>query len=104
MERQISANPAVGCEELDPTACVSFEGDVTVSAELNVTINGKPTWVEWGNSVASLLRKGDAGPAKEIRLRRMFQGKLVPVEVSGIDVADALRQTVLVAGDELTYR
>lgn len=104
MERQITANPAVGCEELDPTACVSFEGDVSVSAEVLITINGKPTWVDWGNSIASLLRKVGAAQAKEVRLRRMFQGKLVPVEAQGDEATEALKLTALVAGDDFNYR
>ena len=100
MERQISSNPAVGCEELDASACLSFEGDVSVSAEVLVTINGKRTWVDWGNSIASLLRKLKAEQATEIRLRRMFQGKLVPVDAPSPDM---LTSTALVAGDELNF-
>ena len=101
MERKIVANPAVGCEELDPAACVSFDGDVTVSAEVLVTVNGGAMWAEWGASVASLLRKLKAEQATDLRLRRAFHGHLVPFDANS---ADQLKRTALVAGDELNYR
>ena len=101
MERKIAANPAVGCEALDPSACVSFEGDVTVSAEVSVTVNGVAMWAEWGTPVASLLRKLKAEQATDLRLRRAFQGHLVPFDSNS---ADQLKRTALVAGDELSYR
>ena len=102
MESKINANPAVSCEELDDSACISFEGDVSVSTEVLVTINGKPTWLDWGNSIASALRKLKAEQAVDVRLRRLFNGKLTPVEVAA-ELDEAFKNTALVAGDELTF-
>ena len=101
LERRITANPAVGCEELDSAACISFEGEVSVSAQISVIVNGAAMWVDWGTYVGTLLPQHKAEAALDVRLRRKFQGNLVPV---GAENAGELRRTALVAGDEVTYR
>ena len=102
MERQIAANPAIGCEELGGGSCISFDGDVSVSAEVQVTINGHPTYLDWGSNVRTVLRKLRAEKATDLHLRRAFQGKLVPVDIDP-KVEGALESTSLVAGDELSW-
>jgi len=102
LDRQIAANPAVGCDELKGAACVSFEGDVTVSSEIRVTINGAPAYLDWGTSVRSAMRKFQAEKATGIKLRRAFHGKLLPV-VADPKVEGSLENTALVAGDELSW-
>jgi hypothetical protein len=102
MERKIAADPSIGCGELG-ALCISFEGDVSVSAEVQVTINGAASYVDWGADVRAVLRKFPDVKPESVRLRRLFQGKLVPVEVDGALGAGALEITALVAGDELRW-
>jgi len=102
LDRQIAANPAIGCEELKGAACVSFEGDVTVSSEIRVNINGTPAYLDWGTTVRTAMRKFQAEKATGVSLRRAFHGKLLPV-VADPKVEGSLENTALVAGDELSW-
>ena len=106
MEREISANLAIGCEDLmkaSDSVCIPFEGDVSVSPEVQVTINGKPAFVDWGSTVRSVLRKEGAERAGGVRLRRQFQGQLLPVEVD-VKAESELGNMALIAGDDLSWK
>jgi hypothetical protein len=103
LEREIAANPAISCDDLKAAACLSFEGDVTVSAEVAVKVNGETAYFDMGTNVRAVLRKYQAEKAVDVRLRRAFQGKLLPFEIDP-KAADGLENTALVAGDELTWK
>jgi len=103
LDRQIASDPSIGCDELKAASCTSFEGDVTVSSEIRVTVNGKAEYLDWGTTVRAALRRFQAEKATDIRLRRTFHGKSLPV-VADAKAIGALEETALVAGDELTWR
>jgi hypothetical protein len=106
MHKQLTANPAIGCEELTSgtsSTCVSFDGDVSVSAEVDVTINGVRTFLDWGSTVRSAISKLPAPVAGSIHLRRIYNGRLMPVEIDP-KLGGELENTVLVAGDELSWK
>lgn len=108
MHKQLTANPAIACDELTrgtSSTCVSFEGDVTVSAEVEVTINGARTFLEWNTSVKSVMGKvpGAQQPGRSIRLLRIYDGRVLPVEADP-KLGVQLENTVLIAGDELSWR
>jgi len=106
MQRQIAADPSVECGELTRglgATCLSFDGDASVSAEVLVTVNGVASYLEWGSSVRSVLTKAQVERPGAIGLRRMFEGRLMPVEVDP-KLDRLLESTVLVAGDDLVWR
>ncbi|BDC48360.1 hypothetical protein F183_A06760 [Bryobacterales bacterium F-183] len=102
LEAKLAADPAVPCATLTSSAakavCVSFEGDVTVSPEVQVTVNGVSRYVPWGATIANLLREVKA--ASHVRMRRVWEGQLRRVDAE--DQA-ALARTVLTGGDEIAW-
>ena len=66
MESRISANPGIGCDGLiggSDSTCVPLEGDVTVSPEIEVSIN------EDGGEVAIAVADDGIGLPEQDRLR-----------------------------------
>jgi hypothetical protein len=102
LEAKLAADPSAPCGALTSgtrrAVCVSFEGDVTVSPEVAVTVNGAPRYVPWGATLGNLLR--EVKSASHVRLRRMWEGQLRRVDVE--DQA-ALARTVLTGGDEIVW-
>ena len=105
MEQTIIATPTMSCADLiaktGKTSCVSFDGEVSVSAEIAVNLNGVATYVDFGASVRTTLasRKIDASTA-DLRVQRNFQGRLLPIIVDP-NVQKDLLDLVLVGGDQL---
>lgn len=103
LEEKLAADPAMPCAALTAgtskkAVCVSFEGDVTVSPEVQVTVNGTSRYVPWGATVKDLLR--EVKQASHVRLRRVWEGQLRRVDAE--DQA-ALSRTVLTGGDEIVW-
>lgn len=102
MERKLAADPGAACATITAGVakgvCLSFEGDVTVSPEVQVTVNGASRYVPWGASVRDLLR--EVKSASRVQLQRMWEGKL-----RRVDSEDplALSRTVLTGGDVVTW-
>jgi hypothetical protein len=100
MERRLKANPGEACLKVRTgrrSVCVAFDGEVTVSPEVLVTVNGEKKALAWGTTVKMV-----AGGAKEITLRRLWMEKLRSIEIEA-DL-DAVGATVLVGGDVVEYR
>lgn len=100
IEKRLRESPGESCSALvsgTKGVCFSFEGEVTVSPEVLVRVNGEPKALSWGTTVKML-----AGQAKTVTLRRLWLKKLRSVEVE----ADPgmLLNTMLVGGDELEFR
>lgn len=100
LEKRLRENPGESCAALvarSKGVCFSFEGEVTVSPEVLVRVNGEVKALAWGTSLRMF-----AGQAKTVTLRRFWGKKLRSVEVEGD--ATALLNTALVGGDEVEYR
>jgi hypothetical protein len=100
LEKRLRENPGESCASLvggSKGACFSFEGELTVSPEVLVRVNGEARALAWGTTVKMI-----AGPAKTVTLRRVWGKKLRSVVVEG-DPA-ALLNTALVGGDEVELR
>ncbi len=100
LEARLRENPGESCAALvarSKGVCFSFEGEVTVSPEVLVRVNGDAKALAWGTTLRML-----AGQAKTVTLRRFWGKKLRSVEVEGEPAA--LLNTALVGGDEVEYR
>ena len=105
IESKLRQNPAEPCPSLTAgtkAICLPFEGEVTVSPEIQVTLNDKSQYVAWGSTIKNLLTQAKASEAKSIRLRRSWENQLRPVEIEG-DPA-AILSTVLIGGDEVQWK
>ncbi len=88
----------------DPVDCLLFQGAVTVTAEVGVTVNGKPVYGTPGLTVEDALSalhlvKCRENPAK-VRVERRYLLGYAPV-TSGADRASILKLRVF-AGDRIT--
>lgn len=96
----LQAHPDTGCPQgpYQQVDCMMFRGSVTVSAELQVTANGKPVFVGLEEGVQSLFDqpKPPCSPGS-FRIERPFLSKLAPIEFGGPDGSSLM----LVAGDRL---
>lgn len=100
LENRLRGNPGESCAELvgrSKGVCFSFEGEVTVSPEVLVRVNGELKGLAWGTTLRMVV-----GQAKTVTLRRVWGRKLRSVEVEGEPAV--LLSTALVGGDEVEYR
>lgn len=100
LEKRLRQNPGESCAELvgrSKGVCFSFEGEVTVSPEVLVRVNGELKGLSWGTTLRMV-----AGQAKTVTLRRVWGKSLRSVEVEGEPAA--LLNTALVGGDVVEYR
>jgi hypothetical protein len=101
LEREIRAHATKGCEtdaQAKSRNCFEFKGFVTVSAQINVQLNGKFQFVDWGTKVGSVLPKN---ALKSLRIQRQFMGSYYDVRFNPSN-ADVLL-LALVGGDRLTW-
>jgi hypothetical protein len=77
--------------------CSVFPEVCSVSIEMEIVVNGSPRSVTWGSALAIVIDH-----ARRIELSRMYQGRLVPVEIEAGD-ANALRLPLL-PGDHVTVQ
>jgi hypothetical protein len=97
-----SKDPEDACAEAaGKVPCVIFPNRLTVGPQILVAARGKPAWVDITASAGELPRRAGA-KAPRLKLRRLFAGKLVPVNLTGAGPL-ALR-VPLVAGDELKWQ
>jgi hypothetical protein len=93
----VTDNPEQVCGGSKPAHCVVFPEACSVAAEMEITVNGHPENVVWGSSLASVAKN-----ATEIRLRRLYRGKLV-----GVDLGARDQNTLalpLLPGDEIEMK
>lgn len=103
----IANDPLIQCSAIEAqgASCVAFEGNVTVSSEIAVNVNGQRRYVLLKSSVGDIIAQArgaweDVVP-QSLAVTRLFHGKHVPVEFDHSD------QTILklpaLAGDRLTW-
>lgn len=104
----IVKNPEILCTQIasPDTACATFQGMVSASAEIDVTVNGKekyfPIGTQLGRVVDSLPSPDRSAAWQTLRLRRLFRGKLYDVEFHRRD--PELARLALFAGDRISWR
>jgi hypothetical protein len=77
--------------------CASFPEACSVSVEMQVSVNGKPESLVWGTLLPAVVGEHP----KHVELRRLFQGRLQPVEFN-VERAEEVRFPIL-PGDEIKW-
>jgi hypothetical protein len=104
---KIESDPKITCAGLRraQVTCAFFDGSVTVSPMIQVALNGVRTYVPIGSKLYFVLPHVDAlqrdALLKKVRLQRLFQGKLTPVEFARTE--DVVSQLLLVDGDKISW-
>jgi hypothetical protein len=101
--RQVAANPQACTGHLNVT-CAIFQGSVTVSPMLQVTVNGKPTYVPIGSKLWSVLpldssRNGNV--VRTLRVERPYRGKMA--EVMFAHDQEGVAQILVMGGDRISW-
>lgn len=105
--RRIEKNPEIPCRDLVPNGirCASFEGMVSASVEINVSVNGKREYFPVGTKIESLLNflppPERAEAWKTLRIRRLFRGRHYDMKFRRDD--RTVRLLVLFAGDQISW-
>jgi hypothetical protein len=99
-------NPDITCEDLQKfhVACVRFNGLVTVSPVLKVTVNGRPTDVPLGSKVWYLFPPSPGSAPKILRtlkIRRLADGQFRELQFRRTE--DDVGQILLFGGDEISW-
>jgi hypothetical protein len=101
LEEQVRGNGDRGCASIalaQKENCVEFEGFVTLSAQINISINGQLTFVDWGAKVKTVLPMN--GP-RNLRIERQFMGTYYDVRFDPKN--SAVLSLELIGGDRLTW-
>jgi hypothetical protein len=101
LEREIRVHLFKGCEsDSKPKGenCLGFKGFVTVSAQVQVQLNGSFQFVDWGTKVKTVLPKN---AVKSLKIQRQFMGSYYDVRFNSSN-SDIL-QLALVGGDRLIW-
>jgi hypothetical protein len=106
LDRELRANPEEDCNDAKASAevsCFSFDGFVTLSSQVSVELNGKPTFVEWGVRVKDVLPKTwNERDLKWLRVQRRF-GADRYLDVKFDRGQANVLALVLVGGDRVTW-
>jgi hypothetical protein len=101
LERELRIHLAEGCQtaaEAKSGDCFEFKGFVTVSAQIQVQLNGKLQFVDWGTNLNSVLPKK---ALKSLRIQRQFMGSYYDVRFNPSN--SGVLSLALVGGDRLTW-
>jgi len=83
--------------------CVVFPATAVVAVEIGVTVNQERRWVAWGTTLRGLLpvvrKPAEVSSLAELRIERLHQGKLTPVEFDRNDLN--ILQFPLLPGDRI---
>jgi hypothetical protein len=106
VERKLRDNPGTSCDSLTggtANVCIAFEGDVTVSTEVQIIVNGETRYLPWGITVRMALAQARApqDALKSLELWRLWKGQLRPLEIEGD--RSALLNVMLVGGDKIAW-
>lgn len=92
---RLMAEPEAVCDGRSPH-CAVFPEACTVAMEMEIVVNGAARTVVWGSGLDSV-----ATHPRKVRLLRLYDGKLTPVEVEASD-PNALRLPLL-PGDRIEW-
>ena len=105
--RIMVSDPKATCADLDPSQvdCVNFQGVVTVSAMLNVVVNGHTTYIPLGSRAWYVfphsLNSLQSDIVKTLRIRRRFEGRYIDVQFARNE--QDVGQILLFGGDEISW-
>ncbi len=103
--QQRESGRADSCETVvaPGATCFNFPPKIGVGPELRVHVNGQEAFVQIGGSVTDAIgyRKNLADVEKTLEVRRLFQGRLIPVTFDR--TSRDILNFVLMPGDEITW-
>ena len=101
LDKDLRAQSDEGCKNAvaaRAAACFEFDGFVALSTLINVELNGKPKFVEWGTKIKDVLPKNSL---KSLRIQRQFMNSYSELN---FDPGDSnVLSLALVNGDRLTW-
>jgi hypothetical protein len=105
---QFHAHHDLGCADLThggDVLCVEFDGEVTVSPQVQVVVNGQNTFVSWGSTVRRVFgeQSGEqiAAAMKTLRVERLFDLHYSQIQFPADD--DGILGLTLVGGDHVSW-
>ena len=104
LDRQLRTMPEQGCKSAAAQAvtCMEFNGFVSLSSQIEVELNGKTTFLDWGASVKDVLPKKSAMRAlRLLRMQRRYLNTYYDVRFDPKD--SSVLSLWLVGGDRLTW-
>jgi hypothetical protein len=105
LDRELRAQSEQNCETVSAArevTCFEFDGFVTLSCQIQVELNGKAKFIDWGAKVRDVLFKNGQGEApKSLKMQRRFMNSYYQVRFHPGD--SSVLSLALVGGDRLTW-
>lgn len=104
LDRELHAHPDENCKKPAVryrAVCFGFEGDVTVTPQIRVELNGKRTFVDWGTKIKDVLPNTDEQTLKSLTLQRQFIHAFYDLQFEPTD--SHVLSLSLIAGDRMTW-
>ncbi len=105
LDRALRARFDEGCQSVAATSgvtCFEFDGFVTLSCQIEVELNGKRKFVDWGTKVRDVLSQDAKSDApKSLRIQRRFLDSYYDVRFTPRD--SRVLSLALVGGDRLRW-
>ncbi len=101
LEQELRDRPEEGCKaaRFQPGEnCLDFPGFVTLTAQINIEVNGKLTFVDWGTRLATVVPENSL---KNLHIQRRFMNAYYDVRFDPAN-ADVL-SLALIGGDRITW-
>jgi hypothetical protein len=101
LDQQLRTLPDAGCKRATATsgvACFEFNGFVTLTSQINVELNGKLKFIDWGARIKDVLSQNSL---TSLRIQRRYMNSYYDVR---FDPADSnVFSLALVGGDRLSW-
>lgn len=104
LDEELHAHPEEDCKATAAryrAVCFEFEGDVTVTPQIKVELNGKRTFVDSGTKIKDVLSNSDEQTLKSLRLRRQFMHTFYDLEFEPTD--SRVLSVALIGNDRVTW-
>lgn len=104
LDEELHAHPEEDCKATAArygAVCFAFDGDVTVTPQIRVELNGKPTFVDSGTKIKDVLPYSDEQTLKSLRLQRQFMHTFYDVEFEPTD--SRVLSVALIGNDRVTW-
>jgi hypothetical protein len=101
LEQQLRTNSEEGCKIImlsSAESCFEFKGFVTVTAQINVELNGQTVFIDWGTKLSRVLPKESLN---SLRIQRLFMDTYY--DVSFDPLKPEVLSLALIGGDRLTW-
>jgi hypothetical protein len=103
--KQRESGPVESCQGVSGAGvtCVTFSSHFGVNPQMRVLVNGKENFVGISGTVrdALNLNRPDATAPKNLIVRRLFEGRLIPVKYD--PASNDILRLVLMPGDEISW-